>query len=640
MAQRSMNRYARIQGRGAQGEGTLGEEMDREAGNERRGRWSSRSPLSGPGRHADARKHCIDTSGLALDSSGPSSPTCGYDLPSSKLDTLLSDPSLHFLTSPSRNRYMAPSLQLAPSPTRSTAPVSTSTPLYPEDATPTDLLLATPPSILKLLTVAAPMIHALETFIQLVTWTHPSFFSSLLVLVGWWGVCLFGHLVARYGAPLAVLLYILTQYLKSAPGRAVPAHRHLSRPATLTPSSYTALLTAAQSLGTNVYSLRSGVVYPIASRLSFVPTQAGRAAPAYVTAWITITSYPFYLALTYAVPMNYILLVLGSVGLLWNAPFFRTLRVVLWKSAFVRWSCRIVLGILSGGRGLKKELSRTKSGLGVPGLLGKVAKGAEVKDVAVKSPAAQVGEKQEEGEDVKLVFTVFENQRWWVGLDWTHALLPGERASWYVPSTLLIALHSLCGVNRTDPALNASSPPSSFQLPPPSIIYTPSPIKSDPTSRLKRTTEWKWLDAEWKVMRSTSPSLPTPVSSPSLLSSSPATSFPFDVASSGLAVTPHAEAALFATWNVDDEGWQYGDNHFERMGSKGGLGKYTRRRAWYRSAGLVERCERVSGEEEGKTAGKEVARGSLRESRREKEEGEGKEVRRRKSSGARRESTS
>lgn len=44
---------------------------------------------------------------------------------------------------------------------------------------------------------------------------------------------------------------------------------------------------------------------------------------------------------------------------------------------------------------------------------------------------------------------------------------------------------------------------------------------------------------------------------------------------------------------VDQEGWQYGDNHFEKMGPKGGLGKYTRRRAWVRKAGLVERCERV-----------------------------------------------
>ena len=31
------------------------------------------------------------------------------------------------------------------------------------------------------------------------------------------------------------------------------------------------------------------------------------------------------------------------------------------------------------------------------------------------------------------------------------------------------------------------------------------------------------------------------------------------------------------------------------MGPKGGLGRYTRRRAWVRRAGLVERTERVSG---------------------------------------------
>lgn len=58
-----------------------------------------------------------------------------------------------------------------------------------------------------------------------------------------------------------------------------------------------------------------------------------------------------------------------------------------------------------------------------------------------------------------------------------------------------------------------------------------------------------------------------------------------------------AEDAQFAHWVVDDEGWQYGDNQFMKMGPKGGLGKYTRRRAWVRRAGLVERCERVAGEE-------------------------------------------
>lgn len=60
-----------------------------------------------------------------------------------------------------------------------------------------------------------------------------------------------------------------------------------------------------------------------------------------------------------------------------------------------------------------------------------------------------------------------------------------------------------------------------------------------------------------------------------------------------------SEELLIQNWQVDDDGWQYGDNHFEKMGAKGGLGKFTRRRAWIRSAGLVERCEKVNGEKVG-----------------------------------------
>lgn len=61
---------------------------------------------------------------------------------------------------------------------------------------------------------------------------------------------------------------------------------------------------------------------------------------------------------------------------------------------------------------------------------------------------------------------------------------------------------------RTDPALHPANPPNSFILPPPSIAFTPSPTRQDPSSRLKRTTEWKWLDPEWRVMRTPTSSSP------------------------------------------------------------------------------------------------------------------------------------
>ncbi|KAK4702722.1 ATP-dependent RNA helicase DDX5/DBP2, partial [Phenoliferia sp. Uapishka_3] len=160
-----------------------------------------------------------------------------------------------------------------------------------------------------------------------------------------------------------------------------------------------------------------------------------------------------------------------------------------------------------------------------------------------------------------------------------------------------------------NPSLYPSSPPASFTLPPPSITYTPSPTRSDPSSRIKLTTEWKWLDPEWKVQRSTttprfnsSPLLPqapslTPSSSSKALSPS-SSSNQTTQPQSLLIPAVDADEAIFKDWVVDEEGWQYGDNHFEKMGPKGGLGKYTRRKAWIRRAGLVERAERVTGEKE------------------------------------------
>lgn len=92
----------------------------------------------------------------------------------------------------------------------------------------------------------------------------------------------------------------------------------------------------------------------------------------------------------------------------------------------MRWAGRILLAILSGGEGLKHELGRTRKGVGIAGLLGKKEVGEKVEERPVKAT-----EEGDEGDDVELLFTCMENQRWWVGLDWTHALLPGERASWY-----------------------------------------------------------------------------------------------------------------------------------------------------------------------------------------------------------------
>ncbi|KAM0786782.1 hypothetical protein ACM66B_002216 [Microbotryomycetes sp. NB124-2] len=517
---------------------------------------------------------------------------------------------------------MAPSATSPTRPSAASALLSSSTP-HVEEPTPTDILLATPPAVLKFLTLSAPVIHGLTTLSNLLLW-QGSFFSSLLVLLAWWAACLFGEYLLRYGLPAAVLVYIAVAYIASAatrhPARAsIRRHRHQSNP-TLTPATYSQLLNSSHLLAQRVHTLRLTLVVPLTQALSFQPTGPGRPTPAYQTAWFCVTAYPLYLATTFFVPLRLITLTIGSIAILWNAPFFRTLRTLLWRSAGIRWVCRLLIGVASGGRGVEKELARTRSGVGVPGLFGsKKVDRREVQEKPVKvvgGGTTKEDQDADEGEDVQVQFVVFENQRWWVGLDWTHALLPGERASW------------------TDPALNPANPPTSFVLPPPSVTYTSSPTRSDPHSRLKRTTEWKWLDPEWKVQRSTITGDAVPaagggmtkstsmfsVSSPSdavdaakaarrmSMQQEPGlTTTSTDVDASPLPGSDHAvlqgtnreaiaDENLFVNWLVDDEGWQYGDNHFEKMGPKGGLGRYTRRRAWVRRAGLVERCERVSGE--------------------------------------------
>ena len=107
-------------------------------------------------------------------------------------------------------------------------------------------------------------------------------------------------------------------------------------------------------------------------------------------------------------------------------------------------------------------------------------------------------------EPIYFRFEVHENQRWWMGLDWTSALLPQERPSW------------------CDSHLLPVSPPASFPLPPSSSIILSSPTKTEPNVRVKRIATWRWLDDDWSIVRAgpaaghvaTAP--PVPISSPTI----------------------------------------------------------------------------------------------------------------------------
>ncbi|GAA99331.1 uncharacterized protein L969DRAFT_48177 [Mixia osmundae IAM 14324] len=500
---------------------------------------------------------------------------------------------------------------------------------------PTEVLLNTPPQVIHLLTYGQPFLHALTTLAQVLTWSHPNFFVPFLGLFVWWLICLYGELAVRYGFNAGLLALMAWGWVHRASHRPGGLAKRMEKgieggaedddeesdarvhPSSgvyqMSPSQFATSLYEVQilsdSIGDFLLSVQP-VIYPFSWR-------SVRAS--YRLMSFLFTSYPFYIILTHFCPLRYIYLALGTTVLLWNAPWFAVIRRAVWASAAFRFLIRFAYGILSGGRGLRREWSRGHRGIGLIGRLFKASVQPQVgwryhpteAEKLADSTGASSADKTKS--DVHFLFTIYENQRWWVGLDWTHALLPNERPSW------------------SDAHDAAVSPPASFMLPAPTVSYVASPTRQDPESHLKHTVEWKWLDPEWTIKAASKHAASSSVeSAPSsgwrsvLRRGSDAKAGQQDSAAStlkaaipGKASDPDsikkndeadkdAEEAAHqhpigahvedhqAHWDVDHQGWQYGDNAWAKLSSDAGMGRYTRRRAWVRRAIAVHSVERVS----------------------------------------------
>lgn len=267
-----------------------------------------------------------------------------------------------------------------------------------------------------------------------------------------------------------------------------------------------------------------------------------------------------YLFLTYLIPIPIILGVVGTFVLSCRAPWAQALSSILIRSAYVRWASAHAWRILSG---------------------------TTLETLSVMSTTPRPAS------PVRFLFTVLECQRWWVGLDWTAALLPGERPSW-------------CTVNY-----QAITPPSVFVLPPATSVFLPG----QNNKRIKHTAMWRWADPEWGVLvnkdgtgvkriEKQPPGVPEDEEKDSAGSrlkraatmlkdrTSAISNAPDkdkkDGETPAPAAIPDAEVTL-----TDVDGWVYGDNKWEAPSAKGGLGKYTRFRRWTRIATLEETIQEV-----------------------------------------------
>lgn len=272
--------------------------------------------------------------------------------------------------------------------------------------------------------------------------------------------------------------------------------------------------------------------------------------------------YVPFLLLVFFTRTRVLVAICGTVVLCWRSWWFQKLGRVLWSSAWVRVAAARAWSLASG-EPLPIGLTIAKKGQG---------------DMYLSNT--------ENSTELKILFTISgavisltpfsfsrtpENQRWWMGLDWTAALLPSERPSW---STI---------------GLQPSNPPSTFSLPPSATSYLPHPSNSN--LRIQRKAIWRWEESEWKVVinlegapsdRNQRIAKPLPTSAnvqqdTSKLKQMKDVLHPKEKeGGADTETSPHddqCQTESCITDFTDADGWSYGDNTWEKMSARGGIGK-------------------------------------------------------------------
>ncbi|KAI0321186.1 integral peroxisomal membrane peroxin-domain-containing protein [Amylostereum chailletii] len=392
-----------------------------------------------------------------------------------------------------------------------------------------------PAPLTTVLVTLAPEISLVRRATQVISW-KTTWDESWLVVAAWWGACLALDYGIRYFLPAFFLLGV------------VLARRRRSPLPTLTPLTENALQIAISDL-TIIQSL-----------LPSPPPLPSSPFPHLLRASATL--YVPYIVLTYFVPLRILVGIAGTLVLVHRAPWAAIVRRSLWRSAWVRWGAYRAWSLLSGTP--------------LP--------------VSIPPASIQTADVSQSTQKIRFLFTVLENQRWWMGLDFTAALLPNERPSWCTT------------------ALAPIPPPSAFPLPEPSVAF----LDDGKGGRVKRVAIWNWEEPEWKVTvrkegDSGSGREVRAVPAPKEEGSASRLKKLMDVgvgektkadegAGSGRAEAEDGETLPdhdFEDEYTDSDGWVFGDNKWESRAPKGGMGKYTRYRRWTRIALLSEVVEPV-----------------------------------------------
>ncbi|KAL8669222.1 MAG: hypothetical protein Q9168_006182 [Polycauliona sp. 1 TL-2023] len=337
------------------------------------------------------------------------------------------------------------------------------------------LLIATPPSVTRALAFSHPFILPLNKIVGLLSWTSGDPWESFLVVAVFWGTTLYGDIMIQWAGPLMLVVFlILGMYARrysplSSSGWTGEKHKGQKDPSEGAMKHQKSLDEIVETLST--FTARCNTLLePFLALTDFLSTQqtatSATTRPALTSLFIRILFLsPFWIILT--LPLIRILtarrvvLTVGTLILSWHSRPARVARTILWRSLTVRRAVSLTSGLSLAGSSEQVPLSKTPappSRMSPPPLPPRHKSQEMVANALAKKGAKSTG--------VRFTFIVFENQRRWLGLGWTHSLLAYERAPW------------------TDEHLNSSNSKDSYKLP----------------SIEGATARWQWAEgSSWKV---------------------------------------------------------------------------------------------------------------------------------------------
>lgn len=345
------------------------------------------------------------------------------------------------------------------------------------------LLLATPPQITRALAYSHPFLLPLNNFVGLLTWSSGDQWQSFLLVCAFWLAVLYGDVIIIRTGPVAVGIgLIIAMYgrrysplsskgwsgatgagkpklkkqststttaamtdangqvdddAKSAVGGGGggasgggPASKHQRNKSEITSTKHQKTLDEIVETLKEFTSRCNTLMEPLLDMTDFLSTQqtptSATTRPALIAMFMRLLIVtPFWYALTFSpwrvITTKRVILVLGTIVLTWHSRVMRVTRTLLWRSSAVRRTAGIVTG-LTFDAPIKNSaaLQLNRRGRASAAAGSKVERGHN-RSASIKSVRSS---------GVKFTFIIYENQRRWVGLGWTHSLFAYERSAW------------------------------------------------------------------------------------------------------------------------------------------------------------------------------------------------------------------